>query len=80
MLTDPEGYIGGVVAAAVVILSKLGVDRVRGNGHVTKADLTGLASASDMAAVKTDVADLKKDFAQVKGWLSGRFGSGEPPT
>lgn len=86
MFTDPDGYIAGLLGATAVFLSKVGFDRVRGNGHVTKADLAGLASADDMADVKGDVSDLKadittlkEDFSEVKGWLKGRFGSGEPP-
>ena len=70
MFTDPEGYVGGVIAAAALIVSKLGLDRVRGNGHVTKADLVGLASAKD-------IIEIKEDVAEIKGWLRGRIG--EPP-
>ena len=77
MFTDPEGYFGGVIAAAALIITKVGFDRVRGNGHVTKADLASLASAKDMREVKKDVAEVKEDVASIKGWLTGRMG--EPP-
>lgn len=78
MFTDPDGAVSGLLAGVVVILGKMFVyDRVRGNGHVTKADLAGLASAADMTKVKADVSDLKADFSEVKGWLRGRMG--EPP-
>ena len=68
MLTDPEGYVSGVLAAAAIILGKVGFDRVRGNGHVTKEEFRALDKKVDC---------ISEAVSSIDGWLRGRMG--EPP-
>ena len=68
MFTDPDGYVSGVLAAAAVILGKVGFDRVRGNGHVTKEEFRCLDAKVDC---------ISEAVSSIDGWLRGRMG--EPP-
>jgi len=68
MFTDPDGYVSGVLAAAAVIFGKVGFDRIRGNGHVTKEEFRCLDAKVD---------GISKAVSSIDGWLRGRMG--EPP-
>ena len=78
MLTDPDGYVGGVIAAAALVLSKLGWDRVRSNSASNPGGdkrLNAIEKAWESQA-ETNVALFKKldemhgDFRELKGTVT----------
>ena len=69
MLTDPDGYLKALAVTAAFVVTKLGLDRARGNSHVTKSEFRSLDKKVD---------GIQKSVSTIEGWIRGRIG--EPPT